>query len=181
MGASKRRVLAILIAAVMVMTSAIGVFAADKSPDIGSLPTGKTTTSVSKGTISVEADGAVKYKVNGSKKSKTATDGIIKNLKKGDTVEITATVQGKKKTIRVWVQTTKVTKAKNKKVTWKKVKGASYYKVKIVSKSGKVSWKTVKKGTSVKVAKGSKVSVMPVKKVKGKVYKGVTSKSKTVK
>ena len=77
-------------------------------------------------------------------------------------------------------------KAKKKKVTWKKVKGASYYLVKVV-KDGKTYYKKVK-GTSVtakklglKSLKGAKIQVRPLKSSGGHVYVGAFSKTKKVK
>lgn len=175
MGAIKRgRIIAALMALVMVMTSAAMVFASEESSTQGSSNANATVGNVEKGTLKVTAQGAVQYSVNNGKTWKTLNGTKIKKLKKGQLV-IVKTDQG---TSYRWMQTVKITKAKNKKVKWKKVKGAKYYLVRIV-KNGKTTYKRVN-GTSVKAPKGAKVSVRPVKVKGGKVYAGVF-KTKKVK
>ena len=173
---SKSRLIAVLIAAVMVFTSAVGVFATEESVKQGTNQANKTVTSPEKGTIKVSTSGKVTYSTNHGKTWKTAKTSTITGLKKGKYV-IVKTDEG---TSYRWVKTVKVTKNKKDKVTWKKVKGAKYYMVRITDKKGKVTWKKTKK-TSYKVGKGKKVRIRPVTKKKGHVYAGALCKTKKVK
>ena len=169
---AKSRILALLVAAVMIMTSAVGVFAVESSQMGDTKTIKKTVVSVSKGTITVTATGEFK-----SSKGKIKGNTIT-GLKEGQKVTITSLEDGKK--VYRWIKTVKIKKAKKGKVTWGKVKGATSYLVRIQSKSGKVTWKTVK-GTSLKVKKGSKVRIRPLYKKGGKTYSGMLCAAKTVK
>ena len=178
MGAkAKSRLLAVLIAAVMVFSSAIGVFASEMSSTQGTSNANKSVVSESKGTISFKDASSIistsKGKISGNK---------ITGLKSGDKVKI-VTSDG---TSYRWMKKGKIKTAKKKKVTWKKVKGAKYYLVKVVKK-GKVTYKKIKgtkasaKKLGFKSLKGCKVSVRPITTSGGKVYSGAISKAKKAK
>lgn len=175
MGVKKNRIIALLVAVVMVLCSAAMAFAADKTSEStaqGTSQANKTTVNVSKGTVKVK-DATKIIKTSKGKISGTT----IKGLKKGDKVTIT-TSSGK---TYIWMTTTKVTKAKKSKknvnVKWKKVKKATKYVVQYKLK-GKTYYKSVGKKTSAKLPKGAKnVKVRPL----SKKYVGVWSKTKKVK
>ncbi len=176
---TKSRLLAMLVALVMVFTSAVGIFAADESTTQGSKNAIETVGKVTKGKASfkISASGTVKYKINNGK-WKTAKSTSIKGIKEGKLV----TFKTGDKTSYRWAKSVKITKCKKNNLKWKKVKGAKYYLVKITKKGGKVVYKKVK-GTKLKkgVPKGAKVQVRPLKVKGGKVYVGVLCKKKKVK
>ena len=178
MGArTKSRLLAVLVAAIMVFTSAIGVFASEMSTTQGTNNANTSSIDVGKGVITVDTAGKIvsasKGKISGNK---------ITGLKAGDKVKI-VTSEG---TSYRWVKRGKIKTAKKKKVTWKKVKGAKYYLVKVV-KNGKTTYKKIKgtKATAKKLGfkslKKCKVSVRPITTSGGKTYSGEFSKTKKVK
>ena len=187
-----RRMVTLLVAAAMIMTSGMFAFAASGSPT-----TGKVTKVSSVGarsgktlTISWKVDNkATKYKVKVGKKVYTTTKTSLKvNTKAGQSYKITVTPvygskNGKAKSATSrWMKTTTVTKAtpakKAVKLTWKKVAGATRYQI-LQYKNGKWTVVASVKGTSktIKVAKkGSyKFRVRPVK----GTYYGVESAVKT--
>ena len=185
-----RKMVAVFVAAAVMLTSGVGVFAAG-SPTSGKVA--KADSTISRNgksmTVSWKSDEkADKYVVKVGKKTYTVTDASKLNVKtkSGKTYKITITPYyngkaGKSTVLKRWAKTTKIKKAKagKKKVTltWKKAKGATSYKV-LMYKKG--SFKTVKtvKGTkaTIKVAKKGKYSfkVVPVK----KGYVGVRSVAK---
>lgn len=177
-----RKMVAILIAAAMILTSGIGVFAAT-SPQKGSVSGGKTsiTRDEKKMTVTWKASkGATSYIVQvGDKtyKNVTGTQKVV-TVKPGKSYKVTVTpVYGTEKgTSKVitkrWSRVGKITGVNSgkKKVTisWKKVKGATQYRV-LMYKNGKWSVvKTVGSGTrkaTIKVSKKGtyKFMVVPVK------------------
>ena len=185
-----RKMVAVFVAAAVMLTSGVGVFAAG-SPTSGKVT--KADSSMTRNgksmTVTWKADKkADKYVVKVGKKSYTVKKGskLSVKTKAGKTYKVTITPYyngkaGEKTVLKRWAKTTKIKKAKagKKKVTltWKKVKGATSYKV-LMYKKG--SFKTVKtvKGTkaTIKVAKKGKYSfkVVPVK----KGYVGVRSVAK---
>ena len=179
MGVKKSRILALLVAVVMVFTSAIGVFASSKeSIEQGTSNADKTVVHYSKGTVTVPEGATVT--ANGKKVKVSGT--TAKGIKNGALVVITT----KNGTSYRWMKTAKIKKATKKKVTWKKVKGAKYYLVKVV-KGGKTYYKKVK-GTSItakklglKSLKKASVRVRPLKVKSGTVYAGALCKAKKVK
>lgn len=173
MGAFRKKVLTVLIAFVMVMTSAVGVFAAaEPGSDIHGETSTSSVASVSKGTVTVEA-GIAK-----TSKGKVSEDGTtVTGLKSGQTVTITTTSGDK---IYRWMKSVKITSTKGKTVKWKKVKGATKYMIKIYDKNGKFVTTLKTKGTKISskkyIKKGYKVKVRPIK---GK-YVGSLCKTKKV-
>ena len=185
-----RKMVAFVLALAMVLTSGIGVFAAG-SPTVGKVTKVNTTGDSNEKSMKItwtKKGNADKYIVKVGKKSYTVKGtSLTVKTKPNSRYNISVTpVYGKKTGKAVyaakrWAKTTKITKAKagKKKVTltWKKVKGATSYKV-LMYKKG--SFKTVKtvKGTkaTIKVSKKGKYSfkVVPVK----KGYVGVRSKAK---
>lgn len=179
MGA-KRRVLALLTAVIMILSSAACVFADDTSSPQGGGTALKTKGSVSKRVITVNVDNA-SYKLKGGKSFKAVKNGKITKLKVGSLVIIKNNDNTKEVAYR-WLKTVKIRKNKNGKITWKKVKGATGYQIRYITKNGKV--KTVKvssKTLSKKLKKGYKVQVRPLKKSGNKTYMGVLCKKTTVK
>ena len=185
MGTRKNRVFALLIAVVMVFTSAIGVFAADsKSPTQGAQPSTQDESSemhtvVNYNSDSIDVPAGATVTVNG--KAVAVKGNTASGIKKGALV-VVKSANGKDVDYR-WMRNTKITKAAKKKLVWKKAKGASYYLVKIMKK-GKVRYKKVK-GTKVKAKKlglktlkGAKFRVRPIKVVKGIPYAGGFSSTK---
>ena len=181
MGAKRTsRLIAVLIAVAMIMTSAIGVFAAS-SPTKGGT-TKVTVKSVSNIKVTTKAD-SVKYKVKGAKKWKKAEvkDGAanITGLKHHKKYVIKA--NGKTYYRVTCVSKVKKVTKKGKTVTVKftKKKCAKKYTITAVRKSdGKVVKKTVSKTSGkVKLAKGKwKITVT----VKSGKYVGKASKAKSV-
>ena len=131
MGARKNRIFALLVAVVMIFTSAIGVFASEESSVQGSNNAVATEVKTGSGTINVATSGAIKYSVNGGAEQTVASSPIT-GLKSGALVKISTSAGDSYR----WMKKATIKKAKKKKVTWKKVKGASYYLVKVV-KDGK--------------------------------------------
>ena len=185
MGTKKSRLFALLTALVMIFTSAVGVFAAEpaKSPTQGVTPAPAATeysTMVhsNDGTIDVPAGSVVT--VNGQPVTVNGT--VASGIPKGALVVIT-TADGRFTDYR-WMKSTTIKKAKKKKLTWKKVKGANYYRVKITTKKGKTYYRTIKgtkataKKLKLKTLKGAKFRVSPVKVVNGTAYRGGESKTK---
>lgn len=186
-----RKMVAVFVAAAVMLTSGISVFAAG-SPTSGQVTNANSTISRSgkSMTVSWKSDKkADKYVVKVGKKTYTVTDASKLNVKtkSGKTYKITITPYyngkaGKSTVLKRWAKTTKIKKAKSGKkkvtLTWKKVKGATSYKV-LMYKNG--SFKTVKtvKGTkaTIKVAKKGKYrfKIVPMK----KSYVGVRSASRT--
>lgn len=184
MGVRKNRILALIIAVVMVLTSAVAVFADTESTTQGTNNGNKSVVSTSDRTIVVKkAGGTVKYSVDNGKTWKTAKSSTIKGLKAGQYVNI-KTKNGE--TYR-WVKTTSITKASRSLLKWKKVSGAKAYLVK-VTKGKKVYYKKVK-GTSLKASafkgvktyKGAKIRVRPLTEKNKHVYSGALCKTKVVK
>lgn len=185
MGAKIRKVLAALVAAAMIMTSGIGVFAADSST-VGKIASGSATaSSTTSAAISwAKADGAKEYKiyVNGTYKATVPGTSATVAVPKNTAVTITVAPvskngkEGAKVVVgRVW--TKKVTKVKAKKrgsrklrITWKKLKGVTGYRVQVYNKAGKLVYnKKVSKKATSKVTKklkkggGYRVKVIPLK------------------
>ena len=179
MGAKRTsRLAAVLIALVMIMTSGYAVFAADSSQR-GKTNEGVATVDVEDGTIAVSGSNA-QYSTDGGKTWKTVQDNVI-FAKKNATV-IVQTDQG---TSYSWMTRATVSNTKKGKITWKKVKGAKKYTVKVYNKKGKLlKTKTVTK-TSWKsskfLKKGYKVRVRPVKVKSKKSYVGQWSKTAKIK
>lgn len=185
------KLIAVFVAAAMILTCSIGVFAA------GSPTTGKVSNVDSVGknsckslTITWKADKAAdKYIVKVGSKEYTATGtSLTVSVKAGSKFAVSVTpvygnkngetVSGQKR----WMKTTKITKAKSGKksvkLTWKKVKGATKYQV-LMYKNG--AWKVVKttKKLSATIKTGKKGSFkFKVKPIKGSYY-GVRSAAKT--
>ena len=185
MGVRKNRILAMIIAVVMVLTSAVAVFADVESTTQGTTNANKSSIiSMKNPTIVVKkAGGTVKFSVNNGKTWKTAKSSTIKGLKAGQYVNI-KTKNGE--TYR-WVKITSITKASRSLLKWKKVSGAKAYLVKVI-KGKKVYYKKVK-GTSLKASafkdvktyKGAKISVRPLTEKNKHVYSGALCKYKVVK
>lgn len=174
MGVKKTsRLLAVMVALVMVMTSVAGVFAAsydNPSSAAGTNQSNKTVANMNKGTLTVTTSGdsieSSKGTVKGNK---------ISGLKDGNLIVITS---DEGKTYR-WFKKAKGLKVKSSKLSWTKVKGASYYVLKI-NRGGKTIYKKVSKN-SFKCKKGDKVWVRAIKKSGGNTYTGVWSSKKTIK
>ena len=182
---TSRRIAAVIVALVMIMTSAVATFAATKydtaSSAQGTSQANKSTGNMTDKTITVDDyTGQVSAKTSKGKVLKV--DGNeISGLKVGDLVTITTDNGDSYR----WFKTAKVKKATKKKVTWKKVKGASFYVVKVLDKKGKTVFYATKSGKTtsckIKAKKGYKVYVRPIKKVGETKYVGVWSKAKKVK
>lgn len=197
------KLLAVFVAAAVLMTSALGVFAA-ASPELGASNLTETFGKYKAGTMDVSytpVEGAESYNI--------LVNGVVKANVKGTSVQLTGmqknalydiqiqAVKGNKtgkasavvaKTLskRWFKNITKVKYKKGKKkvkVSWKKVKGATGYQV-LYSKDGK-TWKT----KFVKGGKKTKVTIKKLKKGKWKFsvravkgdYLGIRSNIKTVK
>lgn len=197
-----RKMLATLVAVALVMTSAIGVFAATPSPTAGEVTGGKavatktTEVTVELGT-SKDADSYNVY-VNGELKLKNVKgpSATVEVAKDGNyTIEVAGVTKSGKEGAKAVVgkvstkkQAAKVkAKAAGKKaikVSWKKLKGVSKYNITIY-KNGK-EWKTVsasKKKTSKtikKLKKGAKYKFV-VTPVYDNEFTGVSKASKQVK
>ena len=186
-----RRMVSLLLAAAMIMTSGMFVFAA--SPTVG-----KVTSVTSEGTnggknlnVWWKSSGKVDYYVVkcGSKKQ-TVKSGTTCSFKTtpGSTYTVTVTpyYKGKKGTSKTryrWAKTSSITSVKKsgtKKFTvkWKKASGATSYKV-YIYKNGKYTYlKTVSKtSTTVKVSKSGSYK-FKVRACKGK-YLGIKSPAKS--
>jgi hypothetical protein len=179
MGAKRTsRLLAVLVAVVMMMTSAVGVFAAGSSTG-GQTVTPAADVNYSSKTIVVNTNGAT-YSTDGGKTYKSVTNNTI-YAKSGSTVIVK---QGNT-TSYLWMQTAKVSKAKKGKVTWKKTKKAKKYQVYVYNKKGKVVKKKTVKGTSYSskkyLKKGYKVKVRPITVKKSKSYLGAWTARKKIK
>jgi hypothetical protein len=182
-----KRLLSVMIALIMVLTSVCAVFAA-ASPEEGTQYPLKTYGSAKKngkvkGYLKVDTEAPVsdiQYSVNG-KAYQTAKSYEITGLKEGNYVIIKTGDKYKKYR---WMKSTKVSRKSGKTVKWTKTKGATGYYITEIKKNGKKVYKTV--GSNVrtyKAKKGSTVRVRPLKK-KSKsniVYNGVTSKGLKVK
>lgn len=203
MGKYMRKLVAALVAAAMILTSGIGVFAAG-SPELGQVSNINSTGNYSSKTMGIKFDavkGADSYDiyVNGVKvqnvKSTSATlTGMVGNATYDIQVQaVKGTKTGAKSVLasqtlsKRWFKNIKVKKVKKGKkkatVTWKKVKGATGYQI-LYSKDGK-TWKTkfVKGGKKTKavIKKLSKGKwYFKVRAVKGD-YLGIRSKAKTAK
>lgn len=183
MGAKKiSRFLAVLIAAALVLTSGIGVFAAS-SPTGGTVKPA-TSVTVSGKTINVAyAEGAtIKYRVKGGKWKTVAlsADGsaVIKKLKAGKRYQVR--INGKTYYVLIRKGKIKSVKVKGSKATVKIAKrgGAKKYVIRAVDANGRVVTKTVKKLTyKLTLSPGTwTITVTP----KGGSYSGQTSAAKTV-
>ena len=185
MGAKvSRRLLAVVMTLIMIMTSAAAVFAADSPEEGATEQKVVTTVNASKGTITVKDGKSAKYRKAGAKKWKKASNGKIKGLKKGGLYQVKVS----KKTVYRFIAKSSIKSAKGSKgkvkVTWKKTKKASKYTIFVYDKSGKL----VKKTTSTKLSKTIKglkkgtykVAVRPMKKKGGKSYLGQISAKKKV-
>lgn len=186
-----RKMVTLVIAAAMIMTSGLFAFAAE-SPATGKVTSvGSTGTRTGKSiTVTWKVDKkATKYIVKCGKMSKTVTGTSAKfTTKPGYTYKITVTpvygtTKGTAKSgVTRWTRSTTITKATGGKkkvtLTWKKAKGATKYLVQQY-KSGK--WTTVKTvsgtKTTVKVSKAGKYRFRVVPK-KG-TASGVCSAAKT--
>ena len=185
------RILAVFVAAAMILTCSVGVFAAS-SPTKGTVSNVDSVASSNGKTLTItwKVDKAAdKYIVKVGSKEYTTTSTSLKVTTKANskyTVSVTPvygtdkgkTVSGQKR----WMKTTKITKAKSGKksvkLTWKKVSGATKYQV-MMYKNGK--WTVVKttKKTSATIKTGKKGSFkFKVKPIKGSYY-GIRSKVKT--
>ena len=184
MGTRKNRVFALLIAVVMILTSAIGVFAAEPTSSVtqGAQPTAADTPFSTEihskaGTIDVPAGSTVT--VDGQPVTVNGT--VASGIPEGSLV-VVKSADGKFVDYR-WMKTGKIKKAAKKKLTWKKVKGANYYLVQ-VTKKGKTYFRLIKgtkataKKLKLKTLKGAKFRVRPVKLVNGTPYLGGLSKVK---
>lgn len=185
MGTRKNRMFALLIAVVMIFTSAIGVFAAEpaKSVTQGAQPTAADTPFVTQvhskaGTIDVPAGSTV---TTADGQAVTVNGTVASGIPEGSLV-VVKSADGKSVDYR-WMKTGKIKKAAKKKLTWKKVKGANYYFVQ-VTKKGK-SYFILVKGTKasakklkLKTLKGATFRVRPAKLVNGIQYLGGLSKAK---
>ena len=186
-----RKMIAVFVAAAMIMTCSIGVFAAS-SPTKGKVTKVSSVgqTSGKKLTVSWKADKKADYYILKVGKKTYKVTGTSKTVgtKAGSSYKITVTpvyneVKGTAKSaVKRWMKTTTITKAKSGKkkvtLTWKKAKGATKYQVHMYKGGKWVIVKTVKKTTAtVKVSKkGSyKFKVTPVK----GSYVGIMSKTKT--
>lgn len=188
------KIIAVFVAAAMIMTCGIGVFAEGAgSPTKGQITTADST-GASNGkslTVTWQADKAAdKYIVQVGGSSYTATGtSLTVATSPGATYDVYVTpVYGNQNgaTYSVggrWMKTTKLTKAKSGKkkvkLRWKKAKGATKYQV-LVYKDG--VWQVVKtvKGTkaTIKLAKGK--YQFKVRPMKGN-YAGVRSNTKKAK
>lgn len=187
-----RRMIAVFVAAAMIMTCGIGVFAASGSPTKGKISyvdsVGKTNGKSL--TITWKVDKAAdKYIVTVDGKEYTATGtSLTVATTPNSKFSVTVTpVYGNKKGDTVkglnrWMKSTKIKKVKSGKkkvkLTWKKTKGAKKYQV-LMYKNG--SWqvvKTTKKlSATIKVSKKGKYK-FKVRPMKGSYY-GVRSAAKT--
>ena len=200
-----RKMVVFMIAAAMVLSSGIGIFAASSS-EVGAVSNVNSVEKVGTNSTTITwkaVDGASGYIVykNGKQVAKVSgTSYVLKGLKAGETYTISiaaiakdgttigakTAIKGKTSSMR-WMKTVKVKKVKKGKkkatVTWKKVKGATGYQI-LYSKDGK-TWKSKfvkggkkKKATIKKLSKGKwYVRVRPVK----GDYLGALSATKTVK
>lgn len=190
-----RKMIAVFVAAAVMMTCSISVFAATPSTTVGAVGTvGTTVNSTTKITVNwtavKNADSYIVY-VNGKAyPAGNATSLVISGLKAGSRVDVYVVAKNSKSgdtkmssTSKRWLKTSKI-KAKKSgksiKVSWKKIKGAVKYRVTVL-KNGKV-WKTYTiKATSKtlkKLKKGTyKITVAPIYKNN---YLG-GAKAKTVK
>lgn len=179
MGVKKtHRILAVLIAVVMVMTSGIAVFAAGSNTGGSTAP--ETYVEVQGKTVIVNnPTDVIKYKMYGKKKYKTASSNVLTGLKKGKRYVIFTGG----KVYKVLIAGGKVKKAtvKKNKVTVRisRKKGAKKYVIRAVRVSdGKVVKKTVRSLTKkLKLEAGEwQITVTP----KNGKYVGQTSAVKTV-
>lgn len=179
MGVKKtHRILAVLIAVVMVMTSGVAVFAAGSNT--GGSTTPETYVEVQGKTIIVNnPTDTILYKMYGKKKYKTATSNVLTGLKKGKRYII----RTGGKTYKVLIASGKVKKAtvKKNKVTVRlsRKKGATKYVIMAVRASdGKIVKKTVRRlSKKLKLEAGTwQIYVTP----KNGKYVGQTSAPKTV-
>jgi hypothetical protein len=184
MGVKRNRILAVVIALVMVLTSVVGVFAsspAKKSIEQGSSNANDTYANTAKGTIKVDTASNYSYEVVNRKgvKGDVKAGQPITGLKKGDRVVIT-TKEGKSYR---WMVRTKISHKKGSKyIKWKKIKGATRYAIFITDKKGKQTYKHVSgKVRKYKCKKGYTYIVRPCKKVGNVTYVGQVSKKYKVK
>ena len=187
-----RRMIAVFVAAAMIMTCGIGVFAASGSPTKGKITSTDSVGATNCKTLNItwKVDKAAdSYIVTVGDKSYTTTStslSVPTTPGKTYTVSITPVYKGKNgttvKSFSRWMRTTKITKVKagkkKVKLTWKRTKGAKKYQV-LMYKNG--SWqvvKTTKKlSATIKVSKKGKYK-FKVRPMKGSYY-GVRSKTKT--
>lgn len=190
-----RKLLATAVALALVFTSGIGVFAADKSPEVG--PVSKVKAYASEKNIVVSwaaADNATQYKVTYGKEyvMVQGTSTTLK-IKANARYKVVVTPMndsgskvGKSQSVLRWTKKAKITKAKakgSKKVTltWGKLKGATKYQI-YEKVNGK--WKlrkTVGKNVTSATIKASKKGkgYFRVRGLKGS-YIGVISNTKGV-
>ena len=186
-----KKMIALFVAAAMIMTCSIGVFAAS-SPTVGKVTKVSSVgqRSGKKLTVRWKADkkadyyilkvGKKTYNVTGTKKTVTTKPGYRYKI---TVTPVYKGVKGKAKSaIKRWMKTTKITKTKAYKkavkLTWNKVKGATKYQVHMYKGGKWVIVKTVKSNsTKVKVSKKGKYKFKVVP-VKGS-YVGIKSKTKT--
>jgi hypothetical protein len=181
MGVKKvSKLVSVLIAFVMIITSAIGVFAVD-SPKRGLTTIGKVKNNRVVGQLEVVTEAQkVTYSVSGSDYVKLEGN-MITGLKAGNTVIVKNEFGDKSYR---WMRTVKISqKKKGAKCTWTKLTNATGYQLWITNKSGKVTKKTVgKKVTSYKLKAGYKLRVRPLKRYNSSiVYLGIQSATYKVK
>lgn len=181
MGAkSMRKVLAVLVALAVMMTSGISVFAATESSQNGSTTAKSVTVSVSGSTIKVSnSTGTIKYKVAGSKKWKTSKTSSIKKLKAGKKYLIKVNGKTYKRFIRKGAVKQTSVKGTNVTVKASKKKGSTSYLYQAVNTATGQIVKVKSKKLSYKLTLSSgtwKVTVTPY----SGSYVGQKSKAKTV-
>lgn len=183
MGAkAMRKILAVLVAAAVMMTSGIAVFAADTPSSQSGSTAAPTTVEVSGSSITVSnANGqTVEYKLSSSSKWTAVSGNTISGLKTGKKYEIKVGNTTYKRLIAKGKIKSAKKKGKKATVKFKKKKGAKKYVVTAINtETGKKITKTVKSlSATLKLKKGTwKITVTP----KNGAYKGQASKAKTVK
>jgi fibronectin type 3 domain-containing protein len=195
-----RKAIATLIAAALIMTSGLAVFAAG-SPDVGQIGQIWTYVYVKDNTIEVnwnETENATEYAViingktvaSGLKGTTTYTYNASANGRYDIQVIASNSSSKSKSTVsKRWVKKSKKATVKKKskrkvKVSWKKVKNAGSYKIKIY-KNGKLI-KTVKAGKkatskTIKLSSKGKYKFEVVPMYKSTQYKGARATTKTIK
>jgi hypothetical protein len=179
-----RRIIAVITVLVMIITSAVCVFAETSSPHGGSKLI--TTIHYSAKTMDVEGTGGIKYKHLGESKWHTV-DSTGHVLLTGLKQKKYYTVISNEGTAYRWFYQTHIKKVKGGKksatVKWKKIKGAKKYVVKAVKGNKTVIVNTTKTSKKIKgLTKGKwKIYVRVLKKKSGHTYVSGWSLPKTVK
>lgn len=180
-----KKMVVFVVAAALVISSGVGVYAAGPSSQVGAVKSLNSTESYTKRCVTItwaKVSKATKYKVYKNGKLVATVKGtkyVLKKLKAGEkyTLAIAAVAPdgktiGKKTTIKAnsaskrWMKPVKMKKVKAGKkkatVTWKKVSGATGYQI-LYSKDKK-TWKS-------KFVKGGKKTSTTIKKLsKGKWF-----------